>query len=419
MSDTPAAQPLIVTFGCRLNAFESEIVRAHVEKSGQHDVIVVNTCAVTGEAVRQARQAIRRLRRDHPARPIVVTGCAAQLHPQEFAAMPEVTRVIGNREKLASDAITDKGNGTIAVADIMTVREPASHGVEGFEGRARAYLQVQQGCDHRCTFCIIPYARGPHRSLPAETVIAGARRLVAAGYREVVLTGVDICSWGREIVGQPALGRLVRRVLAEVPDLQRLRLSTLDPAAVDDELFQALAEDDRLMGHWHLSLQALDDLILKRMRRRHDRAAVFALAERARRARPDIVFGADVIAGFPTESDEMFTTTEDGLRGLGVVWLHVFPYSPRPGTPAARMPQVPPAVRRARAQRLRSLGETARAQHLAAHVGRRLDVLVEAPDRGRARDYSPIHLTQPAAPGSIITVRIAAATAEYLQGEPQ
>jgi threonylcarbamoyladenosine tRNA methylthiotransferase MtaB len=395
-------------------------MRGEAAAAGRHDLIVVNTCAVTSEAVRQARQTIRRLHRDHPGRPIVVTGCAAQLEPERFAAMPEVNRVLGNSEKLSRHHLAADGAtaGPVAVADIMTVPEAAPHLVNGFDGRARAFLQIQQGCDHRCTFCIIPFARGPHRSLPAERIISEARRLSRAGFGELVLTGVDICSWGRDIGGRPALGELVCQLLDEVPELPRLRLSTLDPAAVDAALLTALAADPRLMPHWHLSVQALHDMVLKRMRRRHDRAAVFALVEQARRARPDIVFGADLIAGFPTESEAMFAATCDAVVELGLVWLHVFPFSPRPGTPAARMPQVAPDIRRERAARLRALGEQARVRHLATQVGRCVDVLVEQADLGRAPDYAPVRLSTPSTPGTIVGVRITGCAGDQLFGEP-
>ncbi|MFO1113763.1 MAG: tRNA (N(6)-L-threonylcarbamoyladenosine(37)-C(2))-methylthiotransferase MtaB [Rhodospirillales bacterium] len=401
------AGPLVVTLGCRLNTFESEVIRREADAAGV-DAVIVNTCAVTGEAVRQARQTIRKLRRSHPDRPIIVTGCAAQLSPQSFAAMPEVDRVLGNVEKLDRAHLADAA-ADVAVADIMTVRDTAAHLIDGFEGRARAFVEVQQGCDHRCTFCIIPFARGPARSIPLALVVERVRRLAAAGYREVVLTGVDICSWGNDIEGSPRLGDLATAVLAEVPELPRLRLSSLDPAAIDDALFALLAREPRLMPHLHLSLQALDDLVLKRMKRRHDRAQAFAVAVRARAARPDVVLGADLIAGFPTETEAMFGATCAAVEALGLTWLHVFPFSPRTGTPAARMPQVPGPVRRERAARLRALGDAARSRFLASRVGMTLDVLVEAPGAGRCPGYAPVVIAEGAEPGSVVQVQISAA----------
>jgi len=409
----------VVTLGCRLNAFESEVIRREAEAAGV-DAIVVNTCAVTTEAVRQARQTIRRLRRRHPERPIIVTGCAAQLDPEAFAAMPEVDRVLGNAEKLERAHLARHGE-RIVVSDIMAVRETAAHLIDGFEGRARAFVEIQQGCDHRCTFCIIPFARGPNRSVPPERVTARVRTLVENGYREIVLTGVDICSWGADLAGETAaptgLGGLVATVLAEVPELPRLRLSTLDPAAVDDGLYDVLAREPRLMGHWHLSLQAMDDLVLKRMRRRHLGATAFAVVARARAARPDIVFGADLIAGFPTESETMFENTLAAVDGLGLTWLHVFPYSARPGTPAARMPQLPGPVRQERAARLRAAGDRARARFLAGRVGAVAEVLVEEPRAGRCPSYAPVALAFEGEPGSLARVRFTGADGERLCGE--
>ncbi|MEP1030260.1 MAG: tRNA (N(6)-L-threonylcarbamoyladenosine(37)-C(2))-methylthiotransferase MtaB, partial [Alphaproteobacteria bacterium] len=329
----------VITLGCRLNAFESEVMRANAARAGLADTIIVNTCAVTAEAERQARQAIRRARRDRPGAKVIVTGCAAQLDPAKYAAMPEVDRVMGNEEKLDPAAYAVLGNPDgpeIQVADIMTIKETAAHLIDGFDGRARAFVQVQQGCDHRCTFCIIPFARGNNRSLAMGAIADQVRALVAKGYREVVLTGVDICSYGTDLPGNPTLGHLVRRLLKAVPELERLRLSSLDPAAMDDELFRALAEETRLMPHLHLSLQAMDDMVLKRMKRRHSRGDAYKVAERARALRPDLVLGADLIAGFPTETQAMHDNTLAAVRDLDLVHLHVFPYSERDGTPAAR-----------------------------------------------------------------------------------
>jgi len=403
--------PRVVTLGCRLNAFESEIMREFGVKAGMADAIIVNTCAVTAEAERQARQTIRRLRRDNPGARIIVTGCAAQLSPRRFAAMPEVDRVLGNAEKL--DPATLAGDGAssapkVQVADIMSVRETAPHLIGGFEGRCRAFVQVQQGCDHRCTFCIIPFARGRNRSVKAEAIVAQVRKLVEGGYREVVLTGVDICSYGLDSAGAPTLGRLARRLLAEVPELPRLRLSTLDPAAIDDDLLALFAEEPRLMPHLHLSLQAMDDVILKRMKRRHSAAETRAVVGRARAMRPDAVFGADLIAGFPTESDAMFEGTLAAVGELGLAYLHVFPYSPRAGTPAARMPQVPPAVAKARAARLRAAGAAGLARFLESRRGATAEVLVERNHSGLSEHYAPVDLDFTAAAGAIVAARITA-----------
>ena len=413
IAEAPAG-PRVITLGCRLNALESEVIRREAAAAGLDRVTVVNTCAVTAEAVRQARQTIRRLRRERPDHRIVVTGCAAQLDPAAFAAMPEVDSVLGNAEKLDRRHLTADA-APIAVADIATVRETAGHLLaghllEGFEGRSRAFVQIQQGCDHRCTFCIIPFARGANRGVPIPRIVEQVRRLVANGYREVVLTGVDICSYGVDRPDGPRLGDVVAAVLAAVPDLPRLRLSSLDPATMDDRLFQVLAEQPRLMPHLHLSLQAADDLVLKRMKRRHTRAGAAAVIARVRAARPDVVFGADLIAGFPTETEEMFENTLAAVDAYGLTWLHVFPYSPRAGTPAVRMPQVPGPVRRARAARLRAAGDAARQRFLASRIGATLPVLVERDDIGRCPGYAPVRLRGgAAAAGTVVTARVTAA----------
>ncbi len=387
--------PRIVTFGCRLNTFESEVMRRHAQSAGLEDTVIVHTCAVTAEAERQARQAIRRARREHPGARIIVTGCGAQIDPDRYAAMEEVDHVLGNGEKLRPEtwrALAGGGAPRLQVADIMTVRETAGHLVEGFDGRTRAFVQIQQGCDHRCTFCIIPYGRGPSRSRAAFEVVAQTRLLVENGYREIVLTGVDLTSWGADLEGRPRLGELVRHILREVPELPRLRLSSIDPAEVDDALRRALAEEDRLMPHLHLSVQAGDDLILKRMKRRHLRADVLRLVRELRALRPDLVFGADLIAGFPTEDAAMFARTLDLVEEAGLTFLHVFPYSPRPGTPAARMPQLPREVRKERAARLREAGERMLARFLAAEVGRKRTLLVERDGGGHTEHFAPARL---------------------------
>jgi len=406
--------PDILTFGCRLNAYESEVIRGHVASAGLDDVIVVNTCAVTGEAERQARQAIRRARRAHPDARIVVTGCAAQINPGRYAAMDEVTAVLGNAEKLMAESWAALGIGgddgvaapRVAVNDIMSVRETASHMIAGFDGRARAFIQVQQGCDHRCTFCIIPFGRGPSRSVPVAEVVRQVRLLVENGYREVVLTGVDLTDYGRDLPGRPSLGSLTRRLLVHVPDLPRLRVSSLDPVEVDDELMVLIGGEPRLLPFFHLSIQAGDDVILKRMKRRHTRADAVAICADIRRLRPDAALGADLIAGFPTETDAMFDKTLALIDECGLSHLHVFPYSPRDGTPAARMPQVPTEIRRERAARLRAAGARQMARLLKSREDRAISVLVEKDRSGHCEHYLPVELDRDAAPGSVVAARV-------------
>mgnify|MGYP001805911240 CR=1 FL=1 len=410
----------VVTFGCRLNAYESEVIRRHAEEAGLAQTVIVNTCAVTGEAERQVRQTLRRLRRERPQARIVVTGCAAQIAPERYAAMPEVDAVWGNREKLAAPTFTAPAATApriqVGTTDALaqTPRPPL---LTGFEGRVRAFVQVQQGCDHHCTFCIIPQGRGRSRSLEPQTVVAQVRRLVAGGYGEVVLSGVDIASYGDDFSAPLPLGQLVRQVLAAVPELPRLRLSSLDPAALDETLWAVLADEPRLMPHLHLSVQAGDDLILKRMRRRHDRAAVLAIADRARAVRPDVTLGADLIAGFPTEDEAQFAATLALVAEAELTWLHVFPYSPRPGTPAARMPAVPTALRRERAARLRQAGESAVAAHGAAMQGRVLPVLMETPERGRSEFYAEVVVSPPQSPGDFVPVAMTGFAEGRLRGE--
>ncbi len=411
----------VVTFGCRLNAYESEVMRRHAEAGAAEqegspeatsDTIIVNTCAVTAEAERQARQAIRRLRRERPWARIVVTGCGAQIDPAAYAAMPEVDRVVGNAEKMRAETwiaragVAPAHGERVAVGDIMAARDLAPRPVVGMAGRARAFLEIQQGCDHRCTFCIIPLGRGPSRSLPPEAIYAQARELVAAGHREIVLTGVDLTAYGQELPGRPTLGQAVRGLLAATPELPRLRLSSLDPVEVDEELVRAIAEEPRLMPHLHLSLQSGDDLILKRMLRRHNRAQAVALCARLRGLRPDLVFGADMIAGFPTESDAAFANSLKLIEDCGLTWLHVFPYSARARTPAARMPQVKLDVRRERAARLRAAGERAAAEWLRGRVGSAAEVLVENATSGRDSYYAPVDLDRECPPGTVVAARI-------------
>jgi len=397
----------VITFGCRLNAYESEVIGARAAEAGLKDAVVVNTCAVTGEAVRQARQTIRRLRRDRPGARLIVTGCAAQIDPEAFAAMPEVDRVLGNAEKLRADAYAADRSARVSVADIFSVHEASPLVANGPRARARVEVEVQNGCDHRCTFCVIPYGRGNSRSAPAGVVVEAVRRLATEGHAEVVLTGVDLTSWGADLPGAPGLGGLVRRILRLVPELPRLRLSSIDAAELDAELLEAFAQEPRLAPHLHLSLQAGDDMILKRMKRRHSRAQALALIGSVRRVRPDTAFGADLIAGFPTETEAMFERTLSLVDEAGLAYLHVFPFSPRPGTPAARMPQVDRAVIKARAERLREAGGAALARHLDRHVGRTIDGLVERKGRARAPDYTEIAFAGDAAPGEIAPLRIA------------
>ncbi len=407
----------VVTFGCRLNACESDIIRNEAAGAGLHDAVVVNTCAVTNEAVAQARQTIRRLKRERPDVRIVVTGCAAQTQPDMFAAMAEVDRVVGNDDKLhgeawhaARAAFAEPGAAAgdkIAVANIMTARSMVSRPAGGAQaGLPRAFVQVQNGCDHRCTFCIIPYGRGNSRSLPVAAVVEDVRRLVAAGHAEIVMTGVDLTSFGADLPDRPTLGRLAKRILREVPELRRLRLSSIDSVEVDSDLLDVIAGDERLMPHLHLSLQAGDDLVLKRMKRRHLRHDAIAFCAQVKRLRPDVVFGADIIAGFPTEDEAMFSRSLDLVAECDLTLLHVFPYSPRPGTPAARMPQVAGAVIRERAKRLREAGEVALRRRLEREVGATRAVLIESARIGRTEHFLPVRV-EGHAPGSVVPLTVA------------
>jgi threonylcarbamoyladenosine tRNA methylthiotransferase MtaB len=395
----------IITFGCRLNAYESEVMRQHANATGLSDAVIVNTCAVTAEAVRQARQAIRKVRRERPDAKIVVTGCAAQIDPARFAAMDEVDHVIGNQEKLEAKSfagLSVEGTERVAVNDIMSVRETAGHLIEGFGNHTRAYVQIQNGCDHRCTFCVIPFGRGPSRSVPAGEVVAQVRRLAENGYAEIVLTGVDITAYGADLPGAITLGKLVRKVLALVPELPRLRLSSIDSIEADPVLLAAIAEEERLMPHLHLSLQSGDDLTLKRMKRRHARADSITFCEAVRRMRPDVVFGADLIAGFPTETEAMFRNSLSLVDDCGLTFLHVFPYSAREGTPAARMPQVHGATIARRAGELRDKGVVALKTHLAGAKGRRIQVLMENCGHGRSADFTPVRLDAEESAGALV-----------------
>ncbi len=408
LTDT-ATGPKIITFGCRLNAYESEVMRAHAESGGDPDLVVVNTCAVTAEAERQARQMIRKVKRDNPSARIIVTGCAAQIAPEAYAKMPEVSRVLGNIEKMqASSFVFDpRANDKIHAGDIMSVRETAGHLVGGFAERARAFVEVQQGCDHRCTFCVIPYGRGNSRSVPAGLVIERIQRLVDKGFNEVVLTGVDLTSWGPDLPGRPGLGNLVQRILKLVPDLPRLRLSSIDSIEVDAALMEAITSEQRVMPHVHLSLQHGDDLILKRMKRRHLRDQAIEFCAAVRSARPDVVFGADMIAGFPTEDDAAFDNSLKLVDDCGLTYLHVFPYSERAGTPAAKMPQVDKPVRKARAAQLRARGAEKLRNYFAAQTGQLVDVLVETEEgSGHSAHFAPVKIAGVFLPGSIVRARV-------------
>jgi threonylcarbamoyladenosine tRNA methylthiotransferase MtaB len=404
----------VITFGCRLNAFESQLIERAAAAAGLTDAVIVNTCAVTAEAERQARQAIRRVRRRNPAARIIVTGCAAEIAPERYARLPEVDHVLGNEAKLRPESYLASPRPGPA----PRTGEGREGAAGGFESKSRAYLQVQQGCDHRCTFCIIPYGRGPSRSVSWDVIIDEAQHLVAAGCREIVLTGVDLTAYGADLHGQPSLGQMVRRLLAAVPELERLRLSSLDPAEIDPELWRQLAEEKRLMPHLHLSLQSGDDLILKRMKRRHSRAEAVAVAARARALRPKVALGADLIAGFPTETEDGFRRSLELVAECGLAFVHVFPYSPRPGTPAARMPQLPNPVVRERAARLRSVAEAALASELASRVGSETEVLVERPGIGRAEFYAIVEFASPEAPGTVRRMQIVGNGARSLTGVP-
>jgi len=419
---TPDLAIETLTFGCRLNAYESEVMKTEAEKAGLADALIINTCAVTAEAVRQAKQSIRKARRDNPERKIIVTGCAAQTEARSFGDMAEVDLVIGNADKMKAESYRPMAfgvplNDKVQVNDIMAVREQAGHLIEGMDGRARAFVQVQNGCDHRCTFCIIPYGRGPSRSVPMGAVVEQIRKLVANGYREVVLTGVDITSYGPDLPGTPTLGKLVQQILRHVPDLPRLRISSIDSIEADAALYDAIATDTRLMPHLHLSLQSGDDMILKRMKRRHSRTEALEVVAKLRSLRPEMVFGADIIAGFPTETDEMFENTLRIVTEADLTFLHVFPYSPRPGTPAAKMPQVDKRLARERAARLRAEGDVQYAKFRDSRLGEIETVLIEREGLGRTEQFVPIEVGG-FAPGTIVPVRAVGVSAEGLIGEP-
>lgn len=395
----------VVTFGCRLNFYESEAIKSKLQTSGLEDVIVFNSCAVTKEAERQVRQAIRKAHREKPEHQIIVTGCAAQINPELYAAMPEVNQVLGNEEKFHAE-LYQKPEAEVLVNDIMSVKETASHMVSHFDGKARAFVQVQNGCDHRCTFCIIPYGRGNSRSVPLGEVSEQVQLLVEQGYNEVVLTGVDISDYGKDLPGSPSLGQMMKRVLKCVPDLPRLRLSSIDVAEIDDDILDLIANEKRFMPYLHISLQAGDNMVLKRMKRRHTREQVIEFCNKARELRPEITFGADIITGFPTETDEMFENTMDLVRETGISFLHVFPYSEREGTPAAKMPAVPVHIRKERAKRLRALGEENLAKTFANYVGTTQSVIVEKANIGRMENFLPVKLDGEFEVGEIVVISV-------------
>lgn len=420
----------VLTFGCRLNIVESEAIRERATMAGLTDIAIVNSCAVTAEATRQARQAIRRLKRERPDRPVVVTGCAAQIEPARFAAMPETARILGNTEKMRLEtwAALSRSNSLhggddapaedkLAVSDIMAQTAMIAPRIGRQQDRTRGFVQVQNGCDHRCTFCVIPFGRGHSRSLARVEVVAQCRDLVEAGAREIVLTGVDLTSYGRDLDGTPSLGRLVKAILRELPELPRLRLSSLDAVEVDDDLRDTIATESRLMPHLHLSLQAGDDLILKRMKRRHSRADAIRFCDEMRALRPDIVFGADLIAGFPTEDETMFSHSLSLVAECRLSFVHVFPYSARPGTPAARMPQLTGSIVSERAARLRETARAAHAGHLQARIGRMVSVLTERGNTGRAEDFTLVRFARDVAPGEIVTVTAGAMDRRALLAE--
>lgn len=426
-SSLPAVGPTVITFGCRLNAYESEVIKDLGRQAGLTQSIIINTCAVTKEAERQAKQTIRRLRRENPNAEIIVTGCAAQINPNHYANMSEVNRVIGNDKKMKlSSYHKNNTHERILINDIMEVKETAGHLISGFEGKARAYVQVQNGCDHRCTFCTIPFGRGNSRSVSVGEIVTQVQTLVHSGYQEIVLTGVDITAYGNDLPGKPTLGQMIRRLLSLVPTLQRLRLSSLDPVEIDSDLWALIGQEPRLLPHLHMSLQAGDDMILKRMKRRHLRADAIAFCHKAKLLRPDIVFGADLIAGFPTETDEMFDNTLRSIDECGLTYLHVFPYSARPDTPASRMPAVPKPIIKERAARLRQKGEEKLNQFYQSCVGLNTYCLIESTHKsehgfiihGKTDHFAPISLESPIdhAIGSVIRVHILEAKTDGLIG---
>lgn len=407
----------VITFGCRLNTYESEVMKKHAQEAGLDNLVIVNTCAVTGEAERQARQAIRKARRENPDSRIVVTGCGAQTNTETFAEMPEVDNLIGNDLKLKPEPWLELKEERVQVHDIMDVTETTSYLITGFEGRDRAFVQVQNGCNHRCTFCIIPYGRGNSRSVTIENIIEQCQKLVDGGYQEIVLTGVDITSYGDDLVNTPSLGSMVKAVLKAVKGIERLRLSSLDPSEIDDDLWELIEKDPRLMPHLHLSMQSGDDMVLKRMKRRHSRQDIIDVCAKARKLRPDMAFGADIIAGFPTETDEMFENTYKLVKECDITFLHIFPYSARKGTPAAKMPQVKGDIRKNRAKLLRDLGDINLQNHLQSLEGKTLKVLAENNRKARTEYFSEVVIDKDVEPGKIAKAKIVSVKKGYLEGK--
>lgn len=410
--------PQVQTFGCRLNVYESEVMKAHAKAAGMEDAIIFNTCAVTAEAERQARQAIRKARRENPDAKIIVTGCSAQIKPESYAEMPEVDQVIGNDLKLKAGTWGGEAPAQkVIVNDIMSVRETAGHLLEGFEGHARAFIQVQNGCDHRCTFCIIPYGRGNSRSVAIHDIVTQIKKLVEQGYNEIVLSGVDVTSYGKDLPGEPTLGYMMKQIFAQVPEMPRLRLSSLDPVEIDEDLWDLISNEKRLMPHLHLSVQAGDDMILKRMKRRHLRQDVIDVCARARLLRPDMVFGADIIAGFPTETEAMFENSLKLVEECELTFLHVFPYSPRVGTPAAKMPQVDGASRKGRAARLRALGDIQLSRFLVRRASGQAKIVVEQGKIGRTEHFAEVVIDSDNPIGTLLNVEIQGVNGNKLIGK--
>jgi len=401
----------VITFGCRLNSYESEVMRDHAQKNNLKNTIIINTCAVTNEAERQSRQAVRKAKRDNPSAKIIVTGCSAQINPSDYSEMQEVDMVLGNHEKMKASSFLEEAFNTepVKVNDIMEIEETAHHLISGFDNKVRAFIQIQNGCDHRCTFCSIPFGRGNNRSVPLPEIIQQIKMLVANGCKEIVFTGVDITGYGTDLPGTPTLGQMTRRVLSQVKDLERLRLSSLDPVEIDDDLFDLIANEPRLMPHLHISLQAGDDVVLRRMKRRHLRHHVVEFCEKARSLRSDLVFGADIIAGFPTETEEMFENTYNLVKECDLTYLHIFPYSARKGTPASRMPQVKSHLIKERAARLREVGNAQKDKYYDGCVGKVVKVLIETSQTGHTEHYAPVELSQPLPQeriGHILSVKV-------------
>lgn len=406
----------VVTFGCRLNSYESELIKKSATEAGLTNAIIFNSCAVTSEAERQLRQAIRKAKRENPNAQIIVTGCAAQVNPTKYSNMEEVDKVLGNEEKVQAKSYSENFD-EVAVNDIMSIKETALQMIEGFENKARAFLQVQNGCNHRCTFCIIPYGRGNSRSVAIGEIVSQVRTLTQNGYNEIVLTGVDVTDYGLDLPGKPTLGQMIKRLLALVPELQRLRLSSIDVAEIDEDLYKLIFEEKRLMPHLHLSLQAGDNMILKRMKRRHNREQVIEFCKLVRLKRPDVTFGADIIAGFPTETEEMFSNSLKIIDEADLIYTHVFPYSEREGTPAARMPSVPKNIRKERAKLLREAGQKRLHKHCQAQIGKTLKCIIESDGTARAEDFSLVEIKTDLKPGTLVEIKINSAVGEKLFGQ--